>query len=325
MTASPRNARADAAAVLGDRFEVRVLEPSPPAVDDGDFYADDPAVIGQVPSGSKVVTPTKASDLTWASLAAEDPDVAAFAAEHWLAGGELADIPDGFGEARTDLNRLAFYVLSPARIAANGKMALRYTHGGFGTPFFGDDRQIRVEGDRLVVQSGDTVVDRPIGSLADAATLVGIELDTARGDEFDVPNAGDVDRRLDVGADHVEFLGAWFGFVTAVFEEFRLDGRDGDDVGRVQLWPEHFDPAVEIGNAEDGARASYGGSPGDAAHPEPYLYVAAWGEIDRSDSYWNDDAFNGASLGYAELRAADDPRSTALTFLRDGLGRLRGD
>lgn len=325
MTVSPRNARAEAAAVLGDRFEVRVLEPSPPAVDDGDFYADDPAVIGDLPAGSKVVTPTTAGSLTWTSLAAEDPDVAAFAAERWLAGGGLPDTPDGLAEARADLNRLAFYVISPARIAANGKMALRYTHRGFGTPFFGDDRQIRVEGDRLVVQSGDSVDDRPIGSLADAASLVGIELDTARGDDFDVPSAGDVDRPLDAAVEHVEFLGAWFGFVTAVFEELRLDARHGDDVSRVQLWPEHFDPALEIGDAEAGARASYGGSPGDGAHPEPYLYVAAWGEIDRSDPYWNDDAFNGASLSYAELHAADDPRAAALAFLRDGLARLRGD
>lgn len=68
--------------------------------------------------------------------------------------------------------------------------------------------------------------------------------------------------------------------------------------------------------------ARYGASPGDDAHPEPYLYVAAWGEIDRSDPYWNDTAFNGASLAYRRLLAADDQYATALAFLRRGHTRL---
>ncbi len=324
MTASPRNARVEAAEALGDRFEARVLEPSPPAVDDGDFYADDPAVIGDAPTGAKVVTPTSASDVTWASLAAEDPDVAIFAAEHWLAGGTLPDIPDGLVDARTDLNRLAFYVLSPARSEVNGKIALRYTHGGFGTPFFGDDRQVRVEGDELIVQSGDSVESSRLGSLGQAADFVGVSLDASSGDDVDVPEAGHPDRPLEVRSEHVDFLGDWFGFATSVLEELRLEGREGDDAGRVQLWPEHFDPAVEIGGSEAGERATFGASPGDSTHTDPYIYVAAWGEIDRADTYWNDDAFNGASLAYEELRSGADPRDTALGFLREGLSKLRG-
>ncbi len=89
------------------------------------------------------------------------------------------------------------------------------------------------------------------------------------------------------------------------------------------MWAEHFDPPVEIGDAEARTRASNGASPGDTAHDEPYLYVTAWGEIERSDPYWNDEAFNGTSISHAALAANDDPRRTALTFLREGLGRLR--
>ena len=44
-----------------------------------------------------------------------------------------------------------------------------------------------------------------------------------------------------------------------------------------QLWPEHFDLACEIGDADAGTRANYGASPGDAAIPEPYLYVGPVG------------------------------------------------
>ena len=98
-----------------------------------------------------------------------------------------------------------------------------------------------------------------------------------------------------------------------------------DDVSEVQLWPEHFDPAIEMGRQDRGRRASYGGSPGDPAHPHPYLYVSAWGDIDRSNAYWNDDAFNGSSLGYAELARAEDPVQTALDFLLRGYGILHSD
>jgi hypothetical protein len=79
-----------------------------------------------------------------------------------------------------------------------------------------------------------------------------------------------------------------------------------------------------MGSYDAGQRASYGASPGDDGHPEPYLYVAAWGEIDRSDSFWNDEAFNGASLPYRDLLAAEDQRRAGLTFLRDGFTLLTG-
>jgi hypothetical protein len=58
----------------------------------------------------------------------------------------------------------------------------------------------------------------------------------------------------------------WFGFATHVLERFRTSG--AEEMSRVQLWPEHFDPAVEAGSADRGQRASYGASPGDDAHPE---------------------------------------------------------
>lgn len=311
--------------MVDHRFAVRVLEPSPPAVDDGDWYADDPAVVGDVEPGTKVVTPTRAGDLTWDDLVVEAPEVAAYAHDHWLVSRPLPpEVPADLVTARTDLNRLAFHVLSPARQRVNGKIALRYTAGGFGTPFFGDDVQVRVEGTQVVVQRGDDVEHARLDSLRAAADLVGVDLDPSRGEEFDVPAFDDPDRPLAVRAVHVAFLADWFGFVTSVLEDLRLDGELGDDVSRVQLWPEHFDPAVELGDAAAGARASYGGSPGDTAHDEPYLYVAPWGDIDRSDPYWGDPTFNGASLPYAELAGSDDPRATGVAFLRAGLERLRG-
>src|SRR5665811_834237 len=94
------------------------------------------------------------------------------------------------------------------------------------------------------------------------------------------------------------------------------------EVSRVQLWPEHFDPAFEMGSSEDDARASYGASAGDSANPEPYLYIAAWGSIETSDPFWNETTFNGASLGYRTLLEADDPYATALAFVHEGYRKL---
>ncbi|MGI9602080.1 MAG: hypothetical protein ACR2QE_09360, partial [Acidimicrobiales bacterium] len=84
----------------------------------------------------------------------------------------------------------------------------------------------------------------------------------------------------------------------------------------------HLDAAIEMGDTDAGRRATYGASAGDDAHPEPYLYVGPWGEIDADDPAWNDQHFTGASLPYDELCAAPDPRQLALQFSRDALARL---
>jgi hypothetical protein len=323
MTPTVRNARAEAQALLPEGHSARVLEPSPPADTDPDWYARDEAAVGEVDPGSVVVTPTTAGSFSWDDLADEDPKIAEFAREHWLGNRKpLGPVPGGLPTARADLNRLVYYVISPARKAVNGKIALRWSRGGFGTPFFGADVQVRVEGTELVVQEGDSVRSEPISTLANAAKFVEVGIDPELAEHGDVPPLGDDHLHLAVGDDHVAFLSDWFGFTTAVLEETRLLGGPGDDVSRVQLWAEHFDPAVELGSAEAGQRASFGGSPGDSSHDEPYLYVASWGEIDRSNPFWNDESFNGGSMSYAELLDGDDAYSTALDFFRRGADAL---
>ena len=142
-------------------------------------------------------------------------------------------------------------------------------------------------------------------------------------DFHDPLTPGDPAAELPVDPAASRVLGDWFGFATAVLEELRrTDG--ARQVGRVQLWPEHFDPAVELGDRGADQRASYGASPGDVDHEQPYLYVAAWAEIDRTVPFWNDGAFNGASITYRELQATADPFETALDFLRTGHRILTG-
>lgn len=314
-----RNARAEAEAIAGTA--ARVLEPSPPTVATEPWFADDPTAL----DGEDAVTPTSAGTRTWDDLAASDSTIAAYAQEHWLGNHKsLVPVPSDYVSSRDDFHRVAYGVISNARKAANGKFGLRYTSGGFGTPFFGDDEQVRVEGTQLIVQRGETVVAETLTTLARAAEVAGTVANADQA-EHDTIELGDLDRALDIREDVGAFLGDWFGFGTSVLEEARLLATAADDdLSRVQMWPGHFDPAFEMGSLEAGRRATYGASPGDASHDEPYVYVASWGDIDRTDPYWNDDGFNGGSLSYAELLAADDPRALALDFFRRGYEILHG-
>lgn len=322
VTTTPRHPAKHASGLLGAGFTARVLEPSPPANRDAPFLADDPAAAGDPERpGDTIVTPTSAGDMTWDEVLTSRPELADFARDHWLGNRRaLRPVPTGYVAAREGHHRLAYAVVAEARRVADGRFGLRYTHGGYGTPFFGDDRQVRVEGSSIIVQHGDEVRSAAITTVGDAARFVGVEPGTAAA-EHDSPELGDLDAVLPVTDEVGAFLGDWFGLAWAVLEELRLiDG--AVDPERTQLWPGHFDAAIALGDADAGQRATYGFSPGDHTQPEPYLYVGAWGEVDGDDPFWNADGFNGALLPYADLLAADDPHAAALGFLRAGFGRL---
>jgi hypothetical protein len=239
-----RNPAREAFDRLEGRYEVRVLEPSPPAVDEEPWFADDPAARGEVPEGRQVVSPVSSGDLLWDDLAREDSELAEWCAARWLgAYRRLEPAPPALVDTRLALHRAAESVLTPARQAANGKIALRYVAGGFGTPYYGEDIQLRVEGTELITES-------PSGTERDV--LEGVDDAASR------------------------FLGDFYGFCASVLEELRAQAGPELEPSRVQLWTEHFDLAVELGAESAGVRAAYGGSPGDETHPEPYLYVAPW-------------------------------------------------
>ncbi len=311
---------AEAAAAAGDGYDVRVLEPSPPAVADPPFWADDPA--DPTPSGAgPVIAPHSGGDLTWDELIEARPELAGFAADRWLgARPQVPELPPDYRAALFDFHRLAYSVVAEARYQCNGKFGLRYTRGGFGTPFFGDDVQVRVAGDQLVVQTAAQARSTTITTLREAGEFAGVAPGTAAA-EHDSPDPGDIDRPLETQAEVGEFLGAWFGLATAALEELRFSPGVADPE-RVQLWPGHFDPAIAAGDAGAGRRATYGFSPGDHSHDEPYIYVAAWDDVDRSDPFWNEASFNGASLAFGDLARAGDHYGTAVAFLRAGYDRL---
>lgn len=197
-------------------------------------------------------------------------------------------------------------------------MGLQAAPGGFGTPSF-DGRIVRVEGDSIVAEETDKVATQTITTVRAAAEFVGIEYEVEWFPDFHDPlKPVDPDVPLVVEDTAARALGQWFNFGTDVLERLRAHGTADDDVTEVQLWPEHFDPATELGSQDEGRRASYGASPGDAGHQEPYLYVTPWGEFDETDPYWNSGSFKGSLLGYSELVGAEDPVATGLDFLLDG-------
>ncbi len=77
---------------------------------------------------------------------------------------------------------------------------------------------------------------------------------------------------------------------------------------------------MDLGDEVSGRRATFGASPGDEPHPEPYLYVSPWSA--QQGAFWNDGAF--ASLPLADLIAASDQRERARDFFAEARTVLAG-
>jgi hypothetical protein len=220
---------------------------------------------------------------------------------------------------------LAEHVLSRARYNANGKIGLRYTRRGVGTPWFRHldrDAQVRIEGTNVVVHEDGDTQSAPVTTVAAAAELAGVQ--PGAPEEVYAPTTSFTpDAPLVLDARSVEFLGAWFGFATSVLEQLRAEADPVDEPSRVQLWPEHFDLSVDLGDEHAGRRGTFGASPGDDVDRDPYLYVTHWADV-AEDEFWNEAHFPGASLTVVTLADASDQRASALRFLRRGRDLLRG-
>lgn len=228
----------------------------------------------------------------------------------------LAPLPETFAETRDALHRLAVYVISPAQRLVNGEIIMRATPGGFSTFEF-DGRVIGVDGADLVVDGAR----HPIGSLNDAARLAGIEPDVGQLEQFDVPPYGDLAAPLRVDAAAARALGDWYAFATDVLDAVRADAAPEETATIVRIWPEHFDAAIDAGDEAAGRRGTYGASPGDGHHAEPYLYASPW--AGRIDPFFDDPGFRGAARTYSQLAASAGPRAAAIAFLRDARERVR--
>jgi hypothetical protein len=224
----------------------------------------------------------------------------------------LTPLPPTYGATRDALHAVACFAIAPARKARTGRIGLRPSGDGFGTPAGEDGPRIVVRGDRLVV--GD--VERHLTTVRDACSLLGVEPSPDPGVGSDLPPYRP-DAPLDVDAAASLALGEWFAFGQRLLES--LEPPDGGSVGEPQLWPEHFDLAAVV----DGPTGpiNVGASPGDAFHPLPYVYAGPH-ERDslEDDPFWN--APFGAFVSHDQLRTADDPLAAAQQFVASALRRL---
>ena len=297
------NPRAEAFERLGGRYEVRVLEPSPPAVREPPWFADDPVARGEVPVGRRLVSPVGSGDLRWEQVAGAT--LSDWCAERWLGPYRtLSKLPPRFAVTRNALHQVAERLMKPARENANGKFGLRFTRGGFGTPFFGDDAQVRVEHGELVVQIGVSERRVHIASMRGAADLLGSLLPADIAFE---------EAPLEIDRASATALGDWFGFATSVLEELRAEAQPALDPSRVQILARalrHRDRARPRGRR----RARQLRLLPRRRDIQSRISTSTPWTASPGGELWNATAFPAPSSRYAELLAAEDQRAAALDF-----------
>jgi len=225
--------------------------------------------------------------------------------------------------ARLELQRVATHVLARARAAADGRFGLRVTPGGFTTPPFGPDGIVlRMAGVALVRESRLSGATRsetavlPGRTLRDLAAFARVDVDSPFSVGADTPPLGDADAPIELEAEAAREVTTWLETGAAGIDRVLPSARQPSVA---QLWPEHFDVGIDVAVGQ--GRANLGASPGDAAHPEPYLYVGPW-EQDRpgDPAFWN--VSFGAVLGRGAVSSAVDPVSRAAEFFQRGLDLL---
>ena len=240
---------------------------------------------------------------------------------------KLNPLPETFTTTRDSLQRVATHVLARRGSDLCGKFGLRATPGGIGTPACGPDHEVvRIAGNRLVhertgTNGGTASLDLGRASLAEAAALVGVDLDAPFEAGHDTPPVGDPTTPLNIDPAGAIALADWYQFAWAILDAALATLDPDADPYVVQLWPEHFDVGCDVAAATD-RRLNLGVSPGDGFCPQPYVYVGPW-DADRPGdaSYWN--APFGAVLTHEELRAVNDPISAGTAFLVRGIELLR--
>jgi hypothetical protein len=118
------------------------------------------------------------------------------------------------------------------------------------------------------------------------------------GTELVFEEAGGGARRepLDVDGEDAARLARFFAFAWDVLSTLRDEAGEPSEI---HLWPEHFDVAFED------REVTYGASPGDEHHDEPYLYIAPW-TAPEPGPRWNAVGFTGAEAPWTDEAAALD-------------------
>lgn len=183
---------------------------------------------------------------------------------------------------RESLHRLAEHVVSPCRHAQTGRIGLRPHPRGLQTPPFGPEGEIvAVDLDELVIIDAAGERRTKVSSLRAAGNFAGIA-PGAPADVYSPATPCELDAPLTLDVDAMRVLAGWYALGASALAE--LAARTASESpSEAQLWPEHLDLAMTVGSV------NYGFSPGDAARPEPYVYVGPHAGRPTDDDFWNAD------------------------------------
>ena len=204
----------------------------------------------------------------------------------------MSPLPPEYVTTREALHAVVEHTLSAASYAAIERIGLRANESGFSTqdlngvtytisgPFLTD-------GTRSLLLTGSTIrgVADWMGIVPGAPATVYTHVTPMA---FDAP--------LEIDGECAVMVGEWFAGMQTV-----LEAVFPNEV--IQLWPEHFDLATSV------HEANFGASPGDEHIAEPYVYFGPWGEP-------------FIPLSYSALVKASDPLAAAEGFFRQNLKRL---
>lgn len=216
-------------------------------------------------------------------------------------------LPASFVDTRLAVHALAEHVLSGVRYAAVGRIGLLPAADGVVTPTF-ERRAVGLSGLELVDRNETGERRTRVTTLRAAAGYFGSALGAPP--LWTPVTAPDPDAPLAIGETDVQLLAAWFSLVG---EALAVQAPDAVQT----LWPEHFDLALTVSDADRGD-ITFGGSPGDAEHAQPYLYVLPPVPVPDGDrSFWNETF--GAAVSYERIAASGD----AAAFFADAAARIR--
>jgi hypothetical protein len=219
----------------------------------------------------------------------------------------LPPLPDSFVSTRLAVHALAEHVLCAVRYAAVRRVGLLPAPEGVSTPPF-DERTVGLRGLELVDRRPDGERRAPVTTLRAAAEHFGTTIGPPP--LWSPVTWPDPDAPLAIDGTDLELLTAWFALVADALAAQAPDARQ-------TLWPEHFDLAATVNDPVVG-RITFGGSPGDDDHDQPYLYVLPPSAVPDGDrSFWNEPF--GAALSYDRIEKPSD----AAAFFADAAAGIR--
>ncbi len=231
----------------------------------------------------------------------------------------LPPLPPSFAETRDALHALAEQVVSAAYFHATTHIGLRPTPRGFGTPVFGAGERVRVDTTALIHERGNETRRHELTTLRAASAFVDVPLGAPS--VFTPTMTLGSDAPLLVERDAALALADWYALGGALLGDLKAAHAEVSS-SESQIWPEHFDLACELGDADSGTRANYGASPGDAAIPEPYLYVGPWAPERRTGELGTYPF--GAACTYSELRQSGEAGAAGRQFFERAATLLLG-